>query len=97
MHELEGFQYVTAIDLKIGIDTIRLDPWSPDMCTIIAPRGKYKYQRLPMGIMCAPDVFNKLENSNLMEGLDFACTYLDDLLFLSKSRFNEHLEDVKRS
>ena len=31
-----------------------------------------------------------------MEGLEFARTYLDNLLCLSKDQFNEHLEDVEK-
>ena len=95
IHELEGFQYATALNLNMGYYTIRLDPGSQDMCTIITPWGKYKYLRLPMGIMCAPDIFQE-KMSNLMEGLEFARTYLDDLLCLSKGNFNEHLNDVER-
>ena len=78
----------------MGYYTIRLDPGSQDMCTIITPWGKYKYIRLPMGIMCAPDIFQE-KMSNLMEGLEFARTYLDDLLCLSKGTFDEHLKDVE--
>ena len=59
MQELEGFRYATALDLNMGYYTIRLDPASQDMCTIITPWGKYKYLRLPMGVMCAPDIFQE--------------------------------------
>ena len=92
MQELERFQYATSLDLYMGYYTIRLDPQSQDMCIIIAPWGEYKYLRLPMGIMYALDFFLK---SNLMEGLEFVCTHLDNLLF-SKGHFNDHLEDVEK-
>ena len=59
MQELEIFQYATALDLSMGYYTIRFNPGSQDMCTIITPWGKYNYLRLPMGIMCAPDIFKK--------------------------------------
>ena len=39
MQELEGFQYATALDLNMGYYTIRLDPGSQDMCTIVTPWG----------------------------------------------------------
>ena len=93
MQELERFRYVTALDLNTGYYTIRLDPASQVMCTIIMPWGKYKYLRLPMGVMCAPDI--PQENmSNLIEGLEFARTYLDNLVCLSRGYFDKHLEDV---
>jgi len=68
MQELEGFQFATALDLNMGYYTIRLDPGSQDICTIITPWGKYKYLRMPMGINCAPDIFQE-KMSGLMEGL----------------------------
>ena len=46
--------------------------------------------------MCTSEFFQ--ENvSTLLQGLEFARTYLDDLLCLSKDHFNEHLEDVEKS
>ena len=96
MKKLEGFQYATALELNMGYYTIRLDPWSQYMCTIITPWGKYKYIRLPMSIVCAPDIFQE-KMSNLMEGLEFARTYTEDLMCLSKGNFNEDLKDVEKS
>jgi hypothetical protein len=40
LQELEGFTYVTALDLNMGYYTIRLDPMASKMCTIIFPWGK---------------------------------------------------------
>ena len=91
IQELEWFRYVTELNLNMGYYTIRFDPASRDICTIITPWGKYKYLRLSMGIMYAPDIF-KENMSNFMEDLEFARTYLDDLLCLSKGWFAEHLE-----
>ena len=96
MQELEEFRYATALHLSMGYYTIYIDLTSQDMCTIIPPYGKYKYLRLPMEIMCTPDIFQ--ENiSNLKDVLEFAYTYLDDLLYLFKCHFNEHLEDVEKN
>ncbi len=54
LQELEGFPYATALDLNMGYYTIRLDPDSSKICTIVFPWGKYSYPRLPMGITCSP-------------------------------------------
>eukprot|EP00804_Cyclotella_cryptica_P029954 CCRYP_020073-RA/>CCRYP_020073-RA protein AED:0.43 eAED:0.43 QI:0/0/0/1/0/0/2/0/102 len=37
--------------------TIRLDPSSSKICTLIFPWGKYSYLWLPMGITGSPDIF----------------------------------------
>ena len=74
----------------MGYYTIRLDPDAQRICTIITPWGKYKYLRLPMGIMAAPDIFqNKM--SDLMNHLEFVRVYLDDLLIITNGSFDDHL------
>jgi hypothetical protein len=70
LQELEGFTYVTALDLNMGYYTIRLDPDASKICTIILPWGKYSYLRLPMGVACSPDIF-QAKMSELMGTLEF--------------------------
>ena len=43
LQELKGFTYATALDLNMGYYTIRLDPDSSKICTIIFPWEKYSY------------------------------------------------------
>ena len=87
---LTCLSYATVLDLKMGYYTIRLDPNAQRICTIITPWGKYKYLRLPMGIMAAPDIFqNKM--SDLMNHLEFVRVYLDDLLIITNGSFDDHL------
>ena len=54
--KLEGFKYVTSLDLNMGYYHIKLSPNSKQLCTIVLPWGKYKYQRLPMGLCNSPDI-----------------------------------------
>ena len=90
---MEGFTYATALDLNMGYYTIRLDPDAQKICTIILPWGKYSYSRLPMGVSGSPDIFQE-KMSGLMEDLVNVMTYLDDLLIITKSSFDEHLTQV---
>jgi hypothetical protein len=83
LQELEGFTFATALDLNMGYHTIRLDRDAPKICTIIFPWGKYSYKRLPMGIAGSPDIFQG-KMSELMESLEYARAYLDDLFCISK-------------
>ena len=80
---LEGFQWATSLDLNMGYYHIRLDPASKQLCTIVLPFGKYEYQAIPMGLCNSPDIFQE-KMSELMEGLEFVRTYIDDLLCLDK-------------
>ena len=69
IQELEqGLTYATALDLNMGYYTIRLDKEAQNLSAIIFPWGKYRYNRLPMGINCAPDIFQE-KMSNLMTGV----------------------------
>jgi hypothetical protein len=95
LQELEGFTYVTDLDLNMGYYTIRLDPDASEICTIILPWGKYSYLRLPMGIAFSPDIF-QAKMSELMGTLEFVRTYVDDLLCITKCCLDDHLSKLKR-
>jgi len=95
LQELEGFRWATSLDLNMGYYTIRLDPDSQKICTIVLPWGKYSYQRLPMGIAGSPDIFQE-KNSDLMASLEFVRTYLDDVLTITNSTFSDHLEKLEQ-
>lgn len=95
LQKLEGFMYASSLDLNMGYYTIRLDAHSQRLCTIILPWGKYSYMRLPMGVANSPDIFQE-KMSELMEGLEFVRTYLDDCLVITKGDFQEHLESLEK-
>ena len=57
MHQLEGFQYATALDLNMGYYTISISPASQDTTTIVTEFGKFIYNRLPMGMCASGDIF----------------------------------------
>ncbi len=92
---LEGFKYATSLDLNMGYYHIELDASSKELCTIVLPFGKYEYQRIPMGLCNSPDIFQE-KMSELMEGLEFVRTYIDDLLCITKGTFEDHLEKLER-
>jgi hypothetical protein len=94
LQEIEGFSYATALDLNMGYYTIRLDPESSKICTIIFPWEKYSYKQLPMGIAGSPDIFQG-KMLGLMESLEYLRAYLDDLLCISKLSLEDHLEKLE--
>jgi len=91
---LEGFRWATSLDLNMGYYHIRLDPSSKELCTIVLPFGKYEYQAIPMGLCNSPDIFQE-KMSELMDGLAFVRTYIDDLLCLTKGSFTDHLKKIE--
>jgi len=93
MQTLQGFRYASTLDLNMGYYTLCLDKKTQDICTIVTPWGKYSYKRLPMGVKCAPDVFQD-RMSTLMEGLNYVLTYLDDILIISNGSLEDHLSKL---
>ena len=65
------------------------------MYTVVFSWGKYEYLRLPMGLCNSPDIFQEKVNE-LMQGLEFARAYLDDILVISNKSFDEHLEHIEQ-
>ena len=88
---MEGFQYATSLDLNMGYYHIELTPNSKRLCTIVLLWGKYEYQKLPMGLCNSPDIFQE-KMSTLMAGLEFVRTYIDDLLVMTMSTWDDHLK-----
>ena len=70
----------------MGYYTIRLDPDSSRIYTIILPWGKYSYLRLPMGVVGSPEIFQE-KMTGLMTHLEYVKAYIDDLLIISKDSF----------
>jgi hypothetical protein len=93
LQELEGFTYVTALDLNMGYYTIRLDPAVSKMCPIIFPWGKYSYMRLPMGFGGSADIF-QAQMVDLLAPLKFVQAYIDDLLIIIRGILvDDHLKN----
>jgi hypothetical protein len=59
-------------------------------CTIILPFGKYEYQCLPMGLCNSPDIFQE-KISELMLGLEFVFSFINDIFILTHSDWKDHI------
>jgi len=91
---LEGFQWATRLDLNMGCYHVRLDPASKQLCAVALPFGKCECQAIPMGLCNSPDIFQE-KMSELMDGLAFVQTHIDDLPCLTKGTLSDHLEKAE--
>ncbi|GBO41607.1 Transposon Ty3-G Gag-Pol polyprotein [Araneus ventricosus] len=80
----------SVLDLKDGFFQIPLDVKSSELCTFSTPFGCYKFLRLPMGISCAPEIFQKRNQENFGD-IQGVLIYFDDLLIAANS-IKEHGE-----
>lgn len=53
-------KYFSFFDLKDGFWHIPLTDQSSNLCTFSTPHGYFKFLRLPFGLACAPEVFQKV-------------------------------------
>lgn len=59
------------------------------MCAIVTSWGKHSYLRLPMAIANSPYIFQgKITQS--MDGLDYVQVYFDNILFVTKTTYDNH-------
>ena len=59
------------------------------------PWGKYEYQHLPMGLCNSPNIFQACMFEHFLD-LEYVQAYIDDLLMMSSSTFEEHLEWLEK-
>jgi hypothetical protein len=65
------------------------DEESKDLCTITTPFGKFKYNRLLMGLKCSSD-FAQEVTEDIFQEVEDAEVYIDDIGAFSNSR-EEHM------
>ena len=67
------------------------------LCTTVLPWGKYTYKSLPMGIACAPDIFQSIM-MDLLGDLDYVLIYIDDISIVQKVGESEadHMKKIEQ-
>lgn len=92
-YKLTGKQLYTVFDMKDGFHQITLDEDSKNLCCFITPFGKYRFERLPMGISSAPEVFQRY-NTKIFGDIEGVGIYFDDMIIAAANE-EEHDKILK--
>ena len=93
MPSIVKFRYVTAINLVMGYYSMGLAKNAKEKCMICLSWGLYQYEVLPMGLIVSSDVFQEAMG-NLMLDLENVYCYLDDIIVIGNSSFQDHIAQV---
>lgn len=85
--------FITTMDLCKGYYQVPLEENSKKKTAFITPQGKFKFNRMPVGLKNAPAVFQRLMNG-VLQDLPYAAAYIDDVVVASNS-WEEHLQHLK--
>lgn len=92
--KLAGSEFFTVLDLKDGFWQIELEDDSKDLCTFSTPMGCYRFERVPMGLNIAPELFQKYNEQNFGD-IEGVFIYIDDILIATKTE-EEHSVVLKK-
>ena len=69
----------TVLDAKNGFWHLQLDEESSDLTAFWTPMGVYRWKRMPFGVSCAPEIFQKAQQQ-VVSGLKGVRCLADDII-----------------
>jgi hypothetical protein len=96
LNKLQGYQVVSKLDLSEGFHQIRIAPADVHKTTFVTQYGAFEYLVMPFGLANAPAQFTLLMNS-VLNDVDCAVVFMDDILVHSKSLGDHHKQVILRT
>jgi hypothetical protein len=84
----------TKLDATSGYWQLKLDEESSKLCTFNTPYGRYRFLRLPFGIVSASEIFQRVM-SQMVEDIDGAEAVMDDIVVWGKDQ-KQHDKRLKK-
>ena len=88
-----GMRYFTVVDALKGYHQVPLDDESADLTTFSTPFGRYRYLRLPFGVIHAGDDYSR-RVSDIFDSIPNSRRIVEDIAVFSKT-YKEHVELVR--
>ena len=87
----------TKLDLKDAYFHVELHKDVRYITTFMSGNGLFRFKRLPFGLSCAPELFQKIME-RIMINLEGVLVYLDDILIVGNSveELNSRVEAVMK-
>lgn len=94
--KLHGASYFSTIDLSSAFFHVELHEDSRHLTNFFAGNCTYRFKRLPFGLSNAPDIFQEIMQTVVLEGCQGVSNYLDDVLVhgATLEEHNANLEKV---
>jgi Reverse transcriptase (RNA-dependent DNA polymerase) len=86
---------VSSIDMNMGYYSTVIEEASSKYTAFVVPWEKFRFLRLPMGISAAPDEFQACMQA-LLGDLPFICVYLDNVLVLTETCYNNPMQELEQ-
>lgn len=92
--EIPDAKIFSILDAKSGFHQIKLDEESSLLTTFNTPIGRYRWLRLPFGLKCAPEIFQRIMDQ-MLEGIEGAFAIVDDILVAGRDQ-QQHDQILKQ-
>ena len=91
--KIAGSKVFSVLDAKSGFLQIKLYYDSSLLTTFNTPIGRFRWLRLPFGIKCAPEIYQRIMDQ-MLEGIHGATAMMDDILIAGTNV--EHHDQILR-
>ena len=91
--QVGGSRFISTLDLTRGYWQVPVAKEDRPKTAFVTPYGLFQFNVMPFGLQGAPATFQRLMD-RVIQGLDFAAAYLDDLIIFS-STWEEHLQHIQ--